>query len=181
MPAAEAQFVFRTWLSSRTPPDAVLNRIRGVDIATRRPSVDTGGHVVNGGGKCGLHGNVHVLLCTPETLRTPEVATHPKFGTAPWGFVHPQLAHFSEQGTVHAATLRLSGQHPLFDTRSTQRGCFRVLGRWETRAANFGPLHATQSGARAFRPTIDVTIWARPNRLLGKVRRGPSWSRMLKR
>jgi hypothetical protein len=101
-------------------------------------------------------------LCTPETLRTPEVATHPKSGTALGqrnpcprrslpggqplaanlpptrtspcfltGFVHPQFAHFSEQSTdlvcaahgvsqnsttsirsVHAATLRLSGQHP---------------------------------------------------------------------
>jgi hypothetical protein len=33
----------------------------------------------------------------------------------------------------------------LFDTRSTHRGCFHVHGRWETRAANVGPLHATQS------------------------------------
>jgi hypothetical protein len=41
--SAPGYLVFRTWLSSRTPPGAVLNRIHGVDKATRRPSVDTGG------------------------------------------------------------------------------------------------------------------------------------------
>jgi hypothetical protein len=56
----KAQFVFRTWLSSRAPPGAVLNRIHGV--GTRRPSVGTGVSLTDvGGGKCGLHGNVHVL------------------------------------------------------------------------------------------------------------------------
>ena len=110
-------------------------------------------------------------LRTPETLRTPEVATHPKSGTSAVGpflgtTYRPCLCGAwrgtRDQHTVAVSTCLDAGKRelPLLALgmqRNQAQGC---LGR---RIEGF-----------------DVTIGDTPMRWLGKVRRRPSWPRVAK-